>query len=369
MSHTSNSRGGPFRVPGQRSLARNKIPSSVYKLAVFAAVTIFTIGVLATLIGNVSFAGSRTFHAYFTDATGVNKGDRVRIAGVEVGTIKGLELVEVDGRKVAKVSFSVEDDVPLYTDAELALRYENIVGQRYLSITEDPSGRTARADSTFGLGQTTPALNLTELFNGFQPLFRALDPKEVNTFSFQIVKALQGESGTLAGLMTDTAELTNGLADRDQVIGGVISNFNQVLAEVGARDTKLTDLIVQFRDLMSGLAKDGDVISASLPSLADLLDSTSGMVQEIRAPLKADLRGLDAVAGALDDTRGELVASLARTPDKMRVLARTGSYGSWFNFYVCGLEVRLQLLQGTVNLGTPALAANERDTVCGGGIE
>ncbi|MFL6156929.1 MAG: MCE family protein [Marmoricola sp.] len=355
---------GPFRVPGKKA-----IPSSVYKLAVFAAITILVLGVLATLIANVSLVGSRTFHAYFTDATGVNKGDRVRLSGVEVGSIKGLELVEVGGRRVARLTFSVENDVPMYRNAELALRYENIVGQRYLSISEDPIGAKIAEGATFGLDRTTPALNLTELFNGFQPLFRALDPKQVNTFSYEIIKALQGESGTVSRLMTSTAQLTNGLADRDQVIGGVISNFNQVLTTVGERDTKLTALIVQFRDLMSGLAKDGDVISASLPPLAALLDRTAGFVTDVRGPLKADITGLDHVATALDNTRGELDASLARTPAKLRVLSRTGSYGSWFNFYVCGVEVRLQLLNGTVNLGTPPITTNDRDTVCGGGIE
>lgn len=353
----------------RRSLTRKKVPSSVYKLAVFASITVLVIGVLATLIGNISLKGSRTFHAYFTDATGVSKGDRVRISGVEVGTVKGLEIAEVDGRKVARVSFSVEDGVPLYRDADLALRYENIVGQRYLAITEDPDGEAAAEGATFGLDSTTPALSLTELFNGFQPLFRALDPKEVNSFSFELVRALQGEAGTLAGLMRNTAELTNGLADRDQVIGGVITNFNQVLTEVGERDTKLTALIVQFRDLMSGLAEDGDVIATALPSLGDLLDTTSGLLGEVRGPLKADIAGLNQVVGALDATRAELDASLKRTPDTMRVLARTGSYGSWFNFYVCGMELRLQLLNGTLNLGTPALASNTSDTVCGGGIQ
>ena len=80
-------------------------------------------------------------------------------------------------------------------------------------------------DATFPLDQTTPALNLTELFNGFQPLFRALDPSRLNTFSFQLVQALQGESGQLASLMRNTAQLTNTIADRDQVIGSVVGNL------------------------------------------------------------------------------------------------------------------------------------------------
>ena len=177
---------------------QSRVPSSVYKVLTFAVVTVLMIGLLATLIGNISLKSSRTYYALFSDATGVFKGDRVRISGVEVGSVKGLELITSEGRKVAKVEFSVEDSVPVYADAELQLRYENIVGQRYLNISEKPqAGGSVKSGTTFALSQTTPALSLTELFNGFQPLFRALDPERLNTFSFELVRELQGESVTL----------------------------------------------------------------------------------------------------------------------------------------------------------------------------
>src|SRR4029453_15754133 len=131
--------------------------------------------------GNISFTPSRTYFALFTDATGVNPGDRVRLAGVEVGSIKGFELVKDGGKTLAKVEFTVDQTVPVYADAALELRYENIVGQRYLSIAEEPGTRaTMKAGATFPTSQTAPALSLTELFNGFQPLFRALDPDRLN---------------------------------------------------------------------------------------------------------------------------------------------------------------------------------------------
>jgi phospholipid/cholesterol/gamma-HCH transport system substrate-binding protein len=352
------------------SQMQSRVPSSVYKVLTFAVVTVLMIGLLATLIGNISLQSSRTYYALFSDATGVFKGDRVRIAGVEVGSVKSLELISSGDRKVAKIEFSVEDSVPVYADAKLQLRYENIVGQRYLNISEDPQdGGSVRSGSTFDLDQTTPALSLTELFNGFQPLFRALDPERLNTFSFELVRALQGESGTLQGLMANTAQLTNTLADKDSVIGSVVANLNTVLQTVGDRDEKLTDLIVQFRNLMSGLADQSDVIGASLPSLDGLLNATAGTLKEIRAPLKQSLGGLNSIAGSLYDDRRTLDASLKRLPFTLRTLARTASYGSWFNFYVCGLQINVTLLNGTVNLGNVGGSSNERDTVCGGGID
>ena len=354
-----------------RKLTQSRIPSSAYKMAIFTTVTVLLIGLLATLIGNISFTEKKTYSALFTDATGVFKGDRVRVSGVEVGSVSGLEMEEQDGRTLARIEFTVEEDVPVFRDAEVVLRYENIVGQRYLAIVERPGdGELMPEGGTFPVEQTTPALNLTVLFNGFQPLFRALDPDTVNRLSFEIVRALQGEAVTFRNLMADTASLTNTLADKDAVIGQVVDNLNVVLGTLAERDDELTDLIVQFRDLMTGLSRDREVISAALPDLADLLDGSSGMLRDIRKPLAADVTGLESVARQLAADRKVLDASLKKLPTKLRVLARTASYGSWFNFYTCGLSVELQLLGGQVRLQSPAiLGANEVDTVCGGGYE
>ncbi|WP_246383426.1 MCE family protein [Nocardioides stalactiti] len=337
-------------------------------MTAFTAVTVLLIALLAVVIGNLSFAPSRTFRAHFVDATGVHEGDRVRLAGVEVGRVEGVELVTSESRRVAEVSFTVREDVPVYADAELYLRYENIVGQRYLLIEERPGDRAEmRPGATFGTDQTTPALNLTELFDGFQPLFRALEPDQVNAFSYELVRALQGEAATYETLVESAASVTSDLADRDEVIGRVVDNLDELAGTVAARDEELTDLIRNFRALMSGLAQDRDVIDASLPQLADLLDSTTQTLSILRDPLDVDLAALRDVAGALSADRGALDASLQRLPRKLRALARTASYGSWFNYYACGIDLRLELLDGTVDLSSPRLPANESATVCGGG--
>ncbi|HET7734534.1 MAG TPA: MCE family protein [Nocardioidaceae bacterium] len=347
---------------------RSRVPSSAVKVTVFGVATLLVMGLLAMLIGNISFAPSRTYHGLFTDAVGVFKGDRVRLSGVEVGRVVGLEIVDDGPRRVARLDFTVEDDVPLYADARLELRYENIVGQRYLSIEQQPGDREQLADgATVPLEQTSPALSLTELFNGFQPLFRALEPEQVNAFSFQLVQALQGEAGSYAALARSAADLTGDIADRDALIGRVIDNLDALLGTVAERDDQLSALLVNFTSLMRGLAADKDVLDRAIPDLAGLLTGTAGLLRDVRPPLKDDLAALRRVVAALAADRAELDASLDRLPDKLRVLARTGSYGSWFNYYLCGLDLRLQLLDGTVNLTTARLPATESDTVCGGG--
>lgn len=345
-----------------------RIPTSAYKLAVFAVVTVTLFGLLAMLIGNLSFVSSRTFHADFSDATGVVSGDRVRLSGVEVGRVTGVALKPDGDRQVATVSFTVEDGVPLYEDAELVLRYENIVGQRYLEIQEEVADQPELDEGALiPLEQTTPALNLTVLFNGFQPLFQALRPEQVNRLSYLIVQAVQGEGSTYQSLLSSTARFTNTLADKDAVIGRVVDNLGTVLRTVDGRDRKLTELIVTFRSLMTGLAGDRTTIATSLPGLADLLTVSTGFVRDVRGPLAQDVAKLDDVAGFLDRDRAVLEESLQRMPRRLRALARTGSYSSAFNFYLCGISMNLRLLGEDYLLQTPSLSANERDSVCARG--
>jgi phospholipid/cholesterol/gamma-HCH transport system substrate-binding protein len=346
-----------------------RIPGSAIKFGVFAMASVLVAALMATLIGNLSFTPSNSYSALFTDATDLNPGDPVRLAGVEVGQVQSLALMDVGESRYAKVTFSVNQSVPVYRGAELQLRYVNLIGNRYLAIVESPgSAATLPPGGTFGVDQTKPALSLTALFNGFQPLFAALKPDQVNQLSLEIVQTLQGEGGTLQQLLANTAALATTIANSDTVIGQVIDNLTAVLTTVDQRDSALTSLIGQFRALMSGLATNSDTISTSLPSLSTLLADTSGLISAARPPLAADVGGLNSLAGQLAQTKGTLDQVLQETPSRLNTFTRLADYGSWFNFYLCGADARISLLGQAIQLSTPVgVAANERDTVCAQG--
>ena len=66
------------------------------KLTIFMVVTTLATSVLVVTIGNLSFADKTEYHAIFTDATAVTDGDDVRIAGVRVGSVTGIEIHDRD---------------------------------------------------------------------------------------------------------------------------------------------------------------------------------------------------------------------------------------------------------------------------------
>ena len=133
------------------------------------------------------------------------------------------------------------------------IRYRNLVGQRYISLTQGVGDLDRMPeDSTIPMDRTQPALDLTVLFNGFKPLFAALSPADINKLSAEVISVFQGEGGNFNALLQSTASLTNTLADRDQVIGDLIDNLNVVLATLAGRDKQLSELIIDFKNFMAG---------------------------------------------------------------------------------------------------------------------
>ncbi|HEX6516910.1 MAG TPA: MCE family protein [Nocardioidaceae bacterium] len=327
------------------SLLDRRTSADAVKLVIFMLVTALATSVLVVTIGNLSFGEEKTYRAVFSDATGVVGGDDIRIAGVKVGSVSDVEVVH---RDKALVTFTVDADSPVSASTHAAIRYRNLVGQRYIALTPGTgSPSLLREGATIPLSRTSPALDLTVLFNGFKPLFQALSPGEVNKLAYEIIRVFQGEGGTLESLLAHTASVTSTLASRDRVIGALITNLNRTMQTFADRDEQLSDLLVKLHRFVSGLASDRQAILGSLDSVSALAVQTSDLVTGIRPSFKKDVSQLRRVAGNLDRNRAELDRAIKVLPIKLRKIGRTAVYGSWFNFYLCNFKGRVRLPGGT----------------------
>lgn len=333
------------------------------KLTIFAAVTVVLTGLLAQTLGSLGAGGGTTYRARFIDVTGLLVGDDVRIAGVQVGRVTGIRLAGVN-RDEAEVSFTVDSQVPLATSVRAAVRYRNLVGQRYIGLTEGPGGGRLAAGGLIPRSQTTPALDLTVVFNGFRPLFTGLSPEDVNRLAYELIQVLQGEGGTVASLLRRTASLIGTLADRDAAIGRVITNLNAVLGTLAERDSQLDETILRLQQFVSGLSADRVAIAGAISSIGDLAAATGALVKDVRPDLAQDITLLNALAGTLNDNTAVIEDTLERLPGRYAALTRTASYGSWFNFFLCDFDGRVAL--GTAATATPTLSSGAARCVVGG---
>ncbi|MFC9896640.1 MCE family protein [Nocardia sp. NPDC127579] len=307
------------------------------KLIAFVIVTLLATTVLALSIANYT-GGGTPFRAVFTDVTGLNKGDEVRIAGVRIGKVTKVSILD---RRLARVDFEVQDRDWLPASTTAAIRYRNLVGQRYLALEQGAGeqGRKLNENGTIPLERTKPALDLTLLFNGFRPLFRTLTAADVNKLAHEIIQVFQGEQGTVHDLVVSTASLTNKIADKDAVIGELVTELTRVLDAVNKRDDQFDELIVNTSALVAGLSEQRGVIGSSVSSLGDLASATADLLVPVVPTLQGTIAGLSQLTGTVNERSGEVDQALANLPLKMEKLGRVGSYGSWFQFYLCGIDL------------------------------
>lgn len=319
--------------------------SAGIKLGVFTVVSVLVTGLLAVIMGNIGFGDRKEVSAIFTNATMLEKGDDVRVAGVSVGEVKEVDHYR---RAMAMVTFAVDADVELTTASRAEIRFLNLVGDRYLALEqgEDAAEAQPLADGdTIPVERTKPALDLTVLFDGFKPLFAALTPDQVNELSMNLVQVLQGEGGTVKSLLAHTASLTGALADRDELIGEVITNLSQTLETVDSRHQQLSTLVIELKNWMTDLARDRRTIGSSLDNISELTVVVADLLRRGRPLLKADIEALRSLSELLNrkENRDNLAQLLERMPETMQDQTRTGTYGSWYNYYVCGISARIRL--------------------------
>lgn len=332
----------------------------IIKFSIFAAISVLLLWILLNTMLNPISGKTNTYYAKFQDVSGLRVGDDIKVAGVRVGRVSAIRTDKVgnsyDG---AVVSLQMQASQPIPTNADLIMRYQNLVGQRYLSIQfQDANGNPiAPASTNVSNGgwiyKTDKGFDLTDLLNGFQPLFNELQPNDVNELANTLIQVLQGEGPTVDSLLQQTGQLTQYVADRDKVIGSVLDNLTPVLQDFAAHGADLQTTVVSLKDMFTSLAADRQQIGGAIDGLSNLIVTTNGIIQQVQQPLQGTVAQLRAAADMLAASRSNLVAGINGFNTAIAGIGRSTSYENALNIYVCDLSINIAGLT-TVNPGNPA---------------
>jgi phospholipid/cholesterol/gamma-HCH transport system substrate-binding protein len=301
-------------------------------------------GCLFLVFGQIRGGSTSDYSAVFRDASSLQPGDSVRVAGVRVGTV---EKVTLRDDTTAVVSFDTDDDVVLSTGTRAAVRYLNLVGDRYLELLDGPgSTRALTRGAQLPIDQTEPALDLDLLLAGLKPVIRGLDPRDVNALTNALLQIFQGQGDTLQSLLSKTSSFSNTLADNNTALESLVDNLDTVLATLDKDGERFSGALDKFQRLTTELADDRDTIGTAIDSLSNGTASIAGLLTNARAPLAGTIDQLNRLAPLVDKDKGLLEVALQRAPENYRKLARVGSYGSFVNYYLCGINIRVTDLQG-----------------------
>ncbi|WP_019973263.1 virulence factor Mce family protein [Mycobacterium sp. 141] len=320
------------------------IKGTLIKLGIFSLVLLTFTGLIFVVFAQLRFNSTSEYSAIFNNVSGLRSGQFVRAAGVEVGKVSKVDLI--NGGEQAEVTFDVDKSLPLFDQTTAVIRYQDLIGNRYLELKRGESNKIIPPGSTIPLERTQPALDLDALVGGFRPLFNSLAPDKVNTIAKSLITVFQGQGGTINDILDQTSQLTSTIADRDQAIGEVIKNLNIVLDTTVKHQKQFDDTLKNFETLITGLKNRADPIAASVANISNVAGSLADLLSDNRPLLKDTLGYLDVIQKPLIDQKQEVNDILVQMPAALKIIGRAGGiYGDFFNFYACDITLKLNGLQ------------------------
>jgi phospholipid/cholesterol/gamma-HCH transport system substrate-binding protein len=322
---------------------RRSLRPTLIKFGIFALVMAVFTACLFFIFGQYQTGSTKDYSAVFADASRLKTGQSVRVAGMRIGTVNSVKLRP---DKTVLVTFDADPSVQLTTGTRAAVRYLNLVGDRYLELVDEPGGTLLPKGSQIPKERTQPALDLDLLLGGLKPVIRGLNPQDVNALSGSLIQIFQGQGGTLQSLFSNTSGFTTALAEHQQTIQALIDNLRTLLGTLAKEGDKFSGTINRLENLVTQLAAERDPIGTAIESLNNGTASVADLLTDARAPLAGTVEQLSRLAINLDGQKDRIDTSLQKAPENYRKLTRTGSYGSFFNYYICELKWRVTDLQG-----------------------
>lgn len=318
--------------------------ATLIKFGIFSVVMVMLTASLFFIFGQYRTGSTTAYSAVFTDASRLKAGQSVRVAGIRVGTVDSVSLRP--DKKVV-VNFNADRNIVLTEGTKAAVRYLNLVGDRYLDLV-DGRGSTKRlpAGGQIPVDRTAPALDLDLLLGGLKPVNQGLNPEDVNALTSALLQIFQGQGQTLESLFTKTSSFSNALADHNETVQQLIDNLNTVVATIGKEGNKFSGAIDRLQRLVGGLSDDRDPIGAAIDALDRGTASLADLLSGARPPLSGTVEQLSRLAPILDSDKDRLDAAIEKSPKNYRKLVRLGVAGATIPYYICEITIRGTGLQG-----------------------
>ncbi len=331
--------GAPDRRSGDTAVNRD-LRGTAVRLGLFLTVCALALAATMIVFGQARFTrDAKSYIAEFSDVSGLRKGNMIRVAGVEVGKVTRIA---VNDDATVRVEFSADPAAVLTEGTRAEVRYDDLIGGRFLALVDGPgSTRVLEPGQTIPLARTRPALDLDSVTGGFRPLFRALEPEQVNDLSGQLLAAFQGEGPTIASFLNRAAAVSNTLADRDLLIGQVVDNLNVLLGTLGGQSDQLDKAVTSLSDLVQGLAERRTDITNAVAYTNAATGTVADLLSAAQEPAAKAITEAGRVSDVVLADRDYLDNLLQTLPEKYQMLGRQGIYGDYFSFYFCDVVLKL----------------------------
>jgi len=289
-------------------------------------------------VEDLPFIGGGTgYTAAFRDASGLAAGNEVRVAGVKVGTVDGVELARDGAGSYVRVAFRLTDgDVRLGDDTEATIRIKTVLGQKYLGLAPAGTGRL-RPGGQIPLNHTASPLDVVQAVNALAGTLDQIDTNQLAQAFTVLSQSFADTPADVKASLSGLSTLSAAIASRDGQLSELLVHAHGVTSVLAQRDDQFQELLRDGNLLLSKVTARRDAIHNLLVTTDELATQISGLVADNRSRLGPALAQLHAVLGTLQKDRDNLSKTVANLAPFLDAFTNVLGNGRWFDSWVNGL--------------------------------
>lgn len=281
------------------------------------------------------------YYAQFTDTAGINKGDKVRIAGVDVGQVRSTG---IEGDKVI-IGYTL-GGTRIGSESRAAIRTDTILGRKNIQI-EPHGSEPLRPNGILPLGQTTTPYQIYDAFFDVTEAAAGWDTNSVKKSLNVLSETIDQTYPHLSAALDGVARFSDTIGKRDDQVKQLLANANKVAGVLGDRSTQINQLLVNAQTLLHAVNERGQAISMLLERVSKFSEQVRGLIND-NPNLNRVLEQLRVVSDILVQRKYDLVDVLTTLSKFTASLAEGIASGPYFKVMLVNL-VPYQILQPFVD--------------------
>jgi phospholipid/cholesterol/gamma-HCH transport system substrate-binding protein len=346
-----------------------RMRGTAVRFGLFAAFTLGLTAFIGAQIAKIQLGDTYQLVAEFDDVSGLTDGDDVKIAGVKVGQVEGIDTTDAG---TARVTLSLDEGVGVPDDSEAAVRWRNLLGQRVVYLY--PGRSPAALGDGDEVSRTRSVVDIGALIDELGGVVGAVDPEQFNELVTAISGAVDGNEARVGDLLDSAGSLLGVLAERDQTIQGLLDDFNTVSAALVDRDEQVRTMVGNLTLLTQAFADNEDLLDSTLTELGAYSTDLRTVLTDNQGQLDSIVDGLDDVSDLVTDRIDSVETVLANLPEALDTLFSVTNHGEFITEQVicfstgpppCATPTTLN--PSTVLTGPMAVAALGPEGLPGGG--
>ena len=304
-------------------------------------VLLLVVGVGQSLTSVPMLFATPTYYAQFSDTGGITTGDKVRIAGVDVGLVRSME---IDGDRV-KIGYSL-GGTQIGTQSRAAIRTDTILGRRNLEI--EPRGSDPlRANGMLPLGQTTTPYQIYDAFFDVTKAASEWDTQTVKRSLNVLSETIDQTYPHLSAALDGVARFSDTIGKRDDQIKQLLANANKIAGILGNRSEQINRLLVNAQSLLGAINERQYAVSMLLERVGSFSEQVKGFIDD-NPNLNHVLEQLRQISDVLKERRGDLMQTLTTVAKFVASLGEAVASGPYFKVMLANL-LPYQILQPFVD--------------------